>query len=62
MTAVLADHPSWRAAYAVPAGILAVVTVPAHAFAPNAPRPQPPADGVQSGRQGWTAANAPTMQ
>lgn len=41
LTAVLADHLSWRATYAVLAGILALVTVPAHAFALNAPWPQP---------------------
>ncbi|MGW7362061.1 MFS transporter [Streptomyces sp. NPDC054841] len=40
-TALLADHLSWRATYAVLAGILAVVTVPAHAFALKAPWPQP---------------------
>lgn len=47
LTALLAEHLSWRATYAVLAGILALVTVPAHALALRAPwppaPPQPPA-------------------
>ncbi|MFB6619911.1 MFS transporter [Streptomyces sp. NPDC056367] len=42
LTAVLADHMSWRATYVVLAGILAVLTVPAHAFVLKAPWPPPP--------------------
>ncbi|MEV6314132.1 MFS transporter [Streptomyces sp. NPDC051776] len=42
LTAALADHLSWRATYAVLAGILALVTVPAHALALKAPWPQAP--------------------
>ncbi|MFD9123109.1 MFS transporter [Streptomyces bottropensis] len=39
LTALLADHLSWRATYLVLAAILAVITVPAHALALNAPWP-----------------------
>lgn len=42
LTAVLADHMSWRATYAVLAGILAALTVPAHALALKAPWPAAP--------------------
>ncbi|WP_327414527.1 MFS transporter [Streptomyces sp. NBC_01233] len=47
LTALLAEHLSWRATYAVLAVILAAITIPAHALAlrapwPSAP-PQPPA-------------------
>ncbi|WP_037892956.1 MFS transporter [Streptomyces xanthophaeus] len=42
LTALLAAHMSWRATYVVLAGILAVVTVPAHAFALKAPWPPAP--------------------
>ncbi|WP_282685802.1 MULTISPECIES: MFS transporter [unclassified Streptomyces] len=41
LTAALADHLSWRAAYAALALVLAVVTIPAHAFALRAPWPEP---------------------
>lgn len=47
LTALLAEHLSWRATYAVLAVILAVITIPAHALALRAPwpaaPPQPPA-------------------
>ncbi|MGR4883273.1 MFS transporter [Streptomyces sp. LARHCF249] len=47
LTALLAEHLTWRATYAVLAVILAVITVPAHALALRAPwpaaPPQPPA-------------------
>ncbi|MFB8367108.1 MFS transporter [Streptomyces sp. NPDC055929] len=42
LTAILADHMSWRATYMVLAGILAVLTVPAHALALRAPWPPAP--------------------
>ncbi|WP_327280788.1 MFS transporter [Streptomyces sp. NBC_01205] len=42
LTALLADHMSWRATYVVLAGILAVLTVPAHALALKAPWPPAP--------------------
>ncbi|WP_328923355.1 MFS transporter [Streptomyces sp. NBC_00190] len=42
LTAILADHMSWRATYTVLAGILAVLTVPAHALALKAPWPPAP--------------------
>ncbi|MEU4269362.1 MFS transporter [Streptomyces sp. NPDC026092] len=42
LTAVLADQLSWRATYAVLAGILAALTVPAHALALKAPWPPAP--------------------
>lgn len=43
LTATLADHMSWRATYAVLAGILATVTIPAHTYALKAPWPPAPA-------------------
>ncbi len=39
LTALLAEHLSWRATYAVLAVVLAVVTIPAHALALRAPWP-----------------------
>ncbi|MFB7178507.1 MFS transporter [Streptomyces sp. NPDC056257] len=42
LTAFLADHMSWRATYVVLAGILAALTVPAHAIALKAPWPPAP--------------------
>ncbi|ARQ70614.1 MFS transporter [Streptomyces marincola] len=42
ITAALADHLSWRGAYLALAAILATVTIPAHAFALNAPWPPAP--------------------
>lgn len=42
LTAALADHLSWRHTYVVLAGILAAVTVPAHALALRAPWPDAP--------------------
>ncbi|WP_030861948.1 MFS transporter [Streptomyces sp. NRRL F-2747] len=42
LTAILADHMSWRATYVVLVGILAVLTVPAHALALKAPWPPAP--------------------
>ncbi|MFE7807073.1 MFS transporter, partial [Streptomyces sp. NPDC057430] len=56
LTAVLAEHLSWRATYAVLAVILAAITIPAHALALRAPwPPAPPAapasdDGIPVGR------------
>ncbi|WP_318217352.1 MFS transporter [Streptomyces sp. SCL15-6] len=42
LTAALADHLSWRHTYLVLAGILAAVTIPAHALALRAPWPVAP--------------------
>ncbi|MFB7936801.1 MFS transporter [Streptomyces sp. NPDC056049] len=42
LTAVLAEHLSWRATYAVLAVILAAITIPAHALALRAPWPPAP--------------------
>ncbi|MFI8221326.1 MFS transporter [Streptomyces sp. NPDC085932] len=42
LTATLADHLSWRHTYLVLAGILAVITIPAHALALRAPWPDAP--------------------
>ncbi|MCM9080089.1 MFS transporter [Streptomyces spororaveus] len=42
LTAVIAEHLSWRATYAVLAAILAAVTIPAHALALRAPWPAAP--------------------
>ncbi|MCX5388992.1 MFS transporter [Streptomyces sp. NBC_00094] len=53
LTAVLADHLSWRATYAVLAAILAAVTIPAHALALKAPwpaAPDAPADTAETPR------------
>ena len=55
LTATLAEHLSWRATYVVLAAILAMITIPAHALAlqaPWPPAPPPPAHqaGASSGR------------
>lgn len=42
LTAVLADHFTWRTTYLVLAAILAALTIPAHAFALRAPWPPAP--------------------
>ncbi|MER6616618.1 MFS transporter [Streptomyces xantholiticus] len=42
LTAALSEHVDWRATYVVLAGVLAVVTVPAHAVALRAPWPPAP--------------------
>ncbi|MEW2630274.1 MFS transporter [Streptomyces sp. NPDC048389] len=42
LTAALAEHLTWRATYLVLAGILAAVTIPAHALALRAPWPPAP--------------------
>ncbi|WP_328941864.1 MFS transporter [Streptomyces sp. NBC_00250] len=42
LTAVLADHLTWRTTYLVLAAILAAVTIPAHALALRAPWPPAP--------------------
>ncbi|MFE1754952.1 MFS transporter [Streptomyces anandii] len=48
LTALLADHFTWRSTYLVLAGILALITVPAHALALRAHWPEAPpgADGA----------------
>ncbi|MEV4445595.1 MULTISPECIES: MFS transporter [Streptomyces] len=47
LTATLAEHLSWRSTYAVLALLLALVTIPAHAFALRAPWPPAPAPPSQ---------------
>jgi predicted MFS family arabinose efflux permease len=47
LTATLAEHLSWRSTYAVLALLLALVTIPAHAFALRAPWPPAPASPSQ---------------
>ncbi|MPY29948.1 MFS transporter [Streptomyces adustus] len=42
LTALLADHFTWRETYLILAAILALVTIPAHALALRAPWPQAP--------------------
>nr|WP_156699593.1 MFS transporter [Streptomyces sp. Z38] len=70
VTAALANHLSWRATCAVLALILAVVTIPAHALALNAPWPKAPpapahatggADVVARSRPFWMLAAALTL-
>ncbi len=65
-----ATHLSWRATYAVLALVLAAVTIPAHAFALNAPWPKATpapahvtggADHVARSRQFWMLAAALTL-
>ncbi len=50
LTAVLADHLSWRTTYLVLAAILALVTIPAHALALRAPWPPAPPPQLTSSR------------
>ncbi|MDX3587377.1 MFS transporter [Streptomyces europaeiscabiei] len=47
LTAVLAEHLSWRNTYAVLAVVLALVTIPAHALALRGPWPPAPAPPSQ---------------
>ena len=47
LTAMLADHMSWRATYTVLAVVLAAVTIPAHALALRAPWPPAPPHPTQ---------------
>ncbi|WP_329204059.1 MFS transporter [Streptomyces sp. NBC_00683] len=70
LTAALADHLTWRATYAVLAGILALITIPAHAFALKAPWPKAPpppartghhADAIARSRPFWMLAAALTL-
>ncbi|MDI3422289.1 MFS transporter [Streptomyces luteolus] len=58
LTAVLADHLSWRATYLVLAAILAAVTIPAHALALKAPWPQAPPAATETGRSAQRAARS----
>ncbi|MFJ2704547.1 MFS transporter [Streptomyces sp. NPDC087428] len=67
LTALLADHLTWRATYALLALVLAAVTVPAHALALKAPWPKAPpapahagdsATAVARSRPFWTLATA----
>lgn len=50
LTAALAEHYSWRTTYLLLAVIVAVVTVPARAFALRGPWPASPSDQGVSGR------------
>ncbi|MGY1435434.1 MFS transporter [Streptomyces reniochalinae] len=54
LSATLAQHLGWRAAYAVLAAVLALVTIPAHALSLRAPWPPAPttipAPGAEHGR------------
>jgi MFS family permease len=70
LTAALADHLTWRATYTALAGILALITIPAHALALNAPWPKAPpppdrpsdhADAVARSRPFWMLAAALTL-
>lgn len=71
LTAVLADHLSWRTTYTVLALILAAVTIPTHALALEAPWPPAPpplsvragesADRAARSRPFWTLAAALTL-
>ncbi|MFE7310922.1 MFS transporter, partial [Streptomyces sp. NPDC057546] len=70
LTAMLANHLSWRMTYAVLAAILAAVTVPAHAFALKAPWPTAPPQSphtsdsaitVSRSRPFWMLAAALTL-
>ncbi|MGW3267569.1 MFS transporter [Streptomyces sp. NPDC001056] len=66
LTALLADHLSWRGAYLALAAVLAVITIPAHALALRAPWPQAVdqrradagAGAVAGSRPFWTLAAA----
>lgn len=67
LTALLADHLSWRDTYLVLAAVLALVTIPAHALALRAPWPQAAehtgtadaaADTIARSRPFWTLAAA----
>ncbi|MFE2823437.1 MFS transporter [Streptomyces sp. NPDC059271] len=69
-TAALADHLSWRTTYIVLAAVLAIVTIPAHALALNAPWPKAPASTthasgnaseVARSRRFWMLATALTL-
>ncbi|WP_405387234.1 MFS transporter [Streptomyces sp. NBC_01102] len=70
LTAVLADHLTWRATYTVLALVLATVTVPAHALALKAPWPKAPPAPAHAGdsaatvvrsRPFWMLATALTL-
>jgi MFS family permease len=55
LTAAFADHLTWRHTYLALAALLAAVTVPAHALALRAPRPEAPIS------PGHTSAAAPDV-
>ncbi|MET8127831.1 MFS transporter [Streptomyces sp. NPDC005065] len=70
LTALLAERMSWRATYVVLAGILAVLTIPAHALALKAPWPPAPespshvtggSDAVVRSRAFWMLAATFTL-
>ncbi|MCT2543294.1 MFS transporter [Streptomyces atratus] len=58
LTAMLANHMSWRMSYAVLAAILAAVTVPAHAFALKAPWPAAPPQSPHTGDSAITVSRS----
>ncbi|WP_460060813.1 MFS transporter [Streptomyces sp. YKOK-I1] len=58
LTATLAEHLSWRSAYAVLALILALVTIPAHALALRGPWPPAPAPPSQQDADGGSVARS----
>ncbi|ALV53473.1 MFS transporter [Streptomyces althioticus] len=55
LTAALAGHLSWRYTYLVLAGILAAVTIPAHALALRAPWPNPATAPARTGTSAGAA-------
>ncbi|MGW0817049.1 MFS transporter [Streptomyces viridiviolaceus] len=57
LTALLADHLSWRHTYLVLAAILATITIPAHALALRAPWPPAPTSPAHA-----AAAQAPVSR
>lgn len=62
LTAVLAEHLTWRSTYAVLALILAVITIPAHALALRAPwPPAPPPPAQQATGNGPVARSRPFL-
>ncbi|MCY0929342.1 MFS transporter [Streptomyces sp. H27-H1] len=63
LTAVLAEHLSWRATYLVLAAILAVITIPAHAIALKAPWPPAPSPQLahHAGGAAATARSRPFL-
>ncbi|ONK12989.1 MFS transporter [Streptomyces sp. MP131-18] len=62
ITAALADDLSWRTTYLVLAAALAIVTIPAHAFALNAPWPAAPrVPGYADDHPGEVARSRPFL-
>lgn len=62
LTAVLAEHLTWRGTYAVLAAVLAAVTIPAHALALRAPWPSAPRpSGRRASAVGRVARSRPFL-